>query len=195
MKYKVSSCIINNNLGKFEFYCFSYGNCDSNNVLVLKTSQIDNNPILRIQSACFTSEIFGSKDCDCHEQLIQSIQMISENNGLLIYLLQDGRGAGIFNKIKGMQFTQELGIDTAQAYDKLGINRDPREYSKVVDVLNYFLINSVQLLTNNPRKINGLEASGIKVLRLPLEIKPTPDSLDYLKSKKQQLGHLFSKYI
>jgi GTP cyclohydrolase II len=195
MNYKTSSCQLNTHFGKFDFYCFNYGECENDNVLVLKSEKITDTPNLRIQSACFTSEIFRSKDCDCHEQLEKSLEVINTDGGLLIYLLQDGRGAGIFQKIKGMRLTQDEGINTAQAYDKLRITRDPRNYQRVVNVLKHFEIKKVNLLTNNPRKINGLTDNGIEVNRIPLEIEPTSDSVDYLKSKKSELGHLFSKFI
>ena len=195
MEYKISECELNTHFGKFDFYCFNFGNCENDNVLVLKNKFKTEKPYLRIQSACFTSEIFRSKDCDCHEQLETSLEKISQKGGLLIYLLQDGRGAGIFKKIKGMHITQKEGLNTAQAYDKLNINRDPREYERVVEVLKHFDIEKVKLLTNNPRKIKGLSENGIKVTRIPLEIKPTTDSEEYLKSKKAELGHLFTKFI
>jgi len=195
MKYKTSNCKLNTHFGNFDFYCFNYGECENDNVLVLKSEIISNKPNLRIQSACFTSEIFRSKDCDCHEQLEKSLELINTHGGLLIYLLQDGRGAGIFQKIKGMRLTQEEGINTAQAYDKLKIKRDPRDYERVVNALNYFEIKKVNLLTNNPRKVSGLTDRGIEVNRIPLEIEPTTDSVEYLKSKKSELGHLFNRYL
>ncbi|MFD0976824.1 GTP cyclohydrolase II RibA [Salinimicrobium gaetbulicola] len=195
MEYKISECQLNTHFGNFDFYCFNFGDCENDNVLVLKNNCQSERPYLRIQSACFTSEIFRSKDCDCHEQLETSLELISQKGGLLIYLLQDGRGAGIFKKIKGMHITQKEGLNTAQAYDKLNIKRDPREYQRVVEVLNHFDIKKVKLLTNNPRKIDGLTQNRIDVTRLPIEIEPTKDSENYLKSKKTELGHLFNKFL
>lgn len=193
--YNLSQCELNTHFGIFDFYCFNYGSCENDNVLVLKSKTNNEIPTVRIQSACFTSEIFRSKDCDCHEQLESSLETINKNGGLLIYLLQDGRGAGIFLKIQGMHLSQTENINTAEAYDKLQIPRDPREYERVVDVLKHFGITKLNLLTNNPRKINGLAEKGIEVNRIPLEIKPTDDSIEYLKSKKKELGHLFEKFI
>jgi GTP cyclohydrolase II len=193
--YQLSQCELNTHFGVFDFYCFNYGTCENDNVLVLKSKTKSEIPTVRVQSACFTSEIFRSKDCDCHEQLEASLNIIDRNGGLLIYLLQDGRGAGIFLKIQGMHLSQKENLNTAQAYDKLKIPRDPREYGRVFDVLEYFQLSKINLLTNNPRKISGLETNGIEVNRIPLEIEPTQDSIEYLKSKKQELGHLFAKYI
>lgn len=152
----------------------------------------DSLPLVRIQSACFTAEIFRSLDCDCHEQLETSLKLISSEGGILIYILRDGRGAGIFPKVMGLNLGAVEGLDTAEAYDRLGIPRDPREYSKVVQVLSELQISSVRLLTNNPRKIKGLEKAGISVERVPLQIAPTSESRPYLNAKKSKLGHLFS---
>ncbi|AKH95206.1 GTP cyclohydrolase II RibA [Elizabethkingia anophelis] len=193
--YKLSQCELNTHFGVFDFFCFNYGNCENDNVLVLKSKKIVEIPTIRIQSACFTSEIFRSKDCDCHEQLETSLNIINEDGGMLIYLLQDGRGAGIFLKVQGMHLSQTENINTAEAYDKLNIPRDPRAYQRVLEVLQYFEIDKVKLLTNNPRKIAGLAENGIVVDRIPLEIQPTEDSIDYLTSKKRELGHLFEKFI
>ena len=193
--YKLSQCELNTHYGVFDFFCFNYGSCENDNVLVLKSKRTIEIPTVRVQSACFTSEIFRSKDCDCHEQLETSLEIINEEGGLLIYLLQDGRGAGIFLKVQGMHLSQTENLNTAEAYDKLNIARDPRQYNRVLDVLKHFKIDKINLLTNNPRKISGLGDNGIKVNRVPLEIIPTNDSIDYLKSKKVELGHLFEKYI
>jgi GTP cyclohydrolase II len=192
---KISYCELNTHFGIFDFYCFNFGICENDNVLVVKSKNHYEVPTIRIQSACFTSEIFRSKDCDCHEQLETSLKIISENGGMLIYLLQDGRGAGIFLKIQGMFLSQTKGFNTAEAYDELEIERDPRQYNRVVKILEYFKINKINLLTNNPRKIKGMEDNGIVVNRISLEIEPTKDSIGYLKSKKSELGHLFDKYI
>lgn len=192
---KIAYCELNTHFGKFDFYCFNYGICENDNVLVLKSKKQYDIPTVRIQSACFTSEIFRSKDCDCHEQLEASLKLVNENGGMLIYLLQDGRGAGIFLKVQGMLLSQTKGLNTAEAYDVLKVSRDPRDYIRVVEILEHFKIKEVNLLTNNPRKIKGLENNGIIVNRMPLEIQPTEDSIEYLKSKKSELGHLFEKYI
>ncbi|PPL04274.1 GTP cyclohydrolase II RibA [Parapedobacter indicus] len=193
--YKVSQCELNTHYGVFDFFCFNYGNCENDNVLVIKSKKDVEIPTIRIQSACFTSEIFRSKDCDCHEQLESSLEIINKDGGLLVYLLQDGRGAGIFLKVQGMHLSQKKNLNTAEAYDKLQISRDPRQYDRVIGILNYFKITNINLLTNNPRKINGITKSGIVVNRVPLEIEPTQHSVEYLKSKKKELGHLFEKYI
>jgi len=192
--YEVKHCHINSHYGNFILYCFNYGKHEDENVLVFKKDSQNERPLVRIQSACFTAEIFRSKDCDCHEQLETSLNLINNNGGYFIYLLQDGRGAGIFEKVKGLYLTETQGLDTAEAYDKLGIPRDPRKYDKALDVLKYFNINKIRLLTNNPRKITGLANAAIDVIREPIEIKATESSYEYLKTKAIKLGHLMHQF-
>lgn len=192
---EIESCNIESWYGNFTLYCFNYGKHEDENVLCFVSKKEYKIPIVRIQSACFTAEIFRSKDCDCHEQLESSLKIINEDGGLLIYLLQDGRGAGIFKKIKGLKLGETHGLNTAEAYDRLNIERDPRRYDSLKEVVEYFKLKEVQLLTNNPRKIKGLEELGVKVNRIPLEIEPTEFSEPYLKTKKKELGHMFKKYI
>lgn len=193
--FKKATCSINSIYGDFNFHCYNFGDCENHNVLVMESMLKFTIPLIRIQSACFTSEIFRSKDCDCHEQLETSLRYISEQGGFLIYLLQDGRGAGIFQKVKGIHISQTEGKDTAEAYDALGLKRDPREYDLVVEVLKDLKVTELKLLTNNPRKVAGLTDHGFTVERLPLEIPPTPFSESYLRAKKNKLGHLFNTYI
>jgi len=188
--YQVESCNIKTIYGAFEFYCFNWGSHEDENVLCLCVKPSDRIPLVRIQSACFTAEIFRSTDCDCHEQLEQSLIRIQKNGGYLIYLLRDGRGAGIFQKVKGLKLFETDGLDTADAYDHLGIDKDPRKYERVAEILKYFNLSKIKLLTNNPRKIGGLETHGIEVERVPLLIEPTKDSYPYLKTKRDKMGHM-----
>ena len=188
-KYKVENCRINTIYGPFEFFCFNWGDHEDENILCLHVKS-ENTPIVRLQSACFTAEIFRSTDCDCHEQLEYSLRLIQKEGGYFLYLLQDGRGAGIFNKTRGLKLGDTLGLDTADAYDYLGINRDPRNYERANQVLHYFQLTNIRLLTNNPRKIQAIEESGIKVERLAIEIPTTSDSLSYLITKRDKMGHL-----
>ncbi len=195
MTMQIENCKINSIYGEFEFYCFNYGSHEDENILCLKTFSKSEYPLIRLQSACFTAEIFRSKDCDCHEQLETSLIRIQKEGGFLFYLLQDGRGAGIFEKVKGLKLGETDGLDTADAYKHLGLEPDPRKYDKLKEVFDYFGIKKAKLLTNNPRKIKGLENLGVDVIREPLEIEPTDSSISYLTTKKNKLGHLFNKYI
>lgn len=148
---------------------------------------------LRIHSECFTGDLLGSLRCDCGEQLTNSLKYISENGGAVIYLRQEGRGIGLINKLRTYNL-QDQGFDTLDANIKLGFKADEREYSLVADLLKERGILSVNLLTNNPLKINGLEKEGIKVdKRIPLEGKYCSSNAKYLNTKKDRMGHLLSK--
>jgi GTP cyclohydrolase II len=107
-------------------------------------------------------------------------------------MLADGRGAGLQKKVQALEMWRSRGLDTADAYAKLNLEADPRSYERVADVLRYLDVGSVRLLTNNPRKVQGLEKAGIQVKREPLEIRPTPHSRSYLLAKKLKMGHFLS---
>lgn len=195
-KPEIESTKLVTQFGNFDFHCFSWGAHEEDNILTLsKIDKIGKEPILcRVQSACYTAEIFRSLDCDCHEQLHKSLELIQSLGGLLIYLLCDGRGAGLLLKTRGLELGRVEGVDTHDAYEKMGISVDPRDYSRAAHVINYFGIQSVSLLTNNPRKIDGLSKFGIKVCRRSLEIKSTDYSEPYLKTKAKKMGHLISEF-
>lgn len=194
-KPNVASTKLSTKNGNFDFYCFSWGSHEEDNVLCLSTIQKSTTPVLcRIQSACYTAEIFQSLDCDCHEQLHSSLAQIQEQGGVLIYLLCDGRGAGLFTKTLGLELGRTEGLDTSDAYDRLGVPQDPREYSRAAHVLSHFGITHVRLLTNNPRKVEGLQECGIQVDRAPLEIRATPDSAPYLETKAKKMGHMLAQF-
>jgi GTP cyclohydrolase II len=120
------------------------------------------------------------------------MKRICKDGGLLIYMLCDGRGAGLYKKVLGLELGRTMGLDTSDAYRELGLEQDPRSYEHVVEILKHFEIDEVRLLTNNPRKLEGLKRGGITVEREPLEIPPTPDSLPYLQTKKVKMGHLLT---
>ena len=184
-------------LGYFDldFYKTSYSSQPNMNyALVLRTKDISASPNLRIHSECMLSEIFQSVHCDCREQLHESMSYISKNGGILIYLNQEGRGHGIFAKIKELKL-QESGMDTVEASEHLKLEVDQRSYDVVVDILNKMKIKEVNLLTNNPRKVNYLEKNGILVNRKPLEIEPSEGNKSYLKTKKNKLGHFITKLV
>ena len=148
--------------------------------------------VTRVHSECLTGDIFHSQKCDCGEQLLQSLKVIHEQKGILIYLRQEGRGIGIINKIKAYRH-QEQGMDTIEANEALGFEADYRNYTIAADILRSFDISKIKLLTNNPDKINKLDDSGIEVVdRLPLEIKPNRVNRFYLKTKADSMGHLLN---
>lgn len=189
-----SSTNLKTKFGEFQFHCFSWGQHEEDNILVLENDQFSGAPLVRVQSACYSAEIFRSLDCDCHAQLSKSQRLIAESGGYLIYMLCDGRGAGLLNKLRGMKLGDKEGLDTSDAYKKLGIPQDPREYIRVSEVVKYFGLKQIQLLTNNPRKIAGLASTGIVVERVPLEIYSTEYSKPYLEAKANKMGHLLSEF-
>jgi GTP cyclohydrolase II len=180
--------------GEFSIYVFSWSENEQDNVLALVTNAINGSPLVRIQSACYTGEIFGSLDCDCHWQLETSLAAIQKQGGIFVYMLKDGRGAGLLTKIRGMDLSHSLGIDTADAYQELGIPPDPRNYGQAAYVLNHLGISSLRLLTNNPRKIDWLVNSGFTVERVRLENKPTDYNRSYLRAKALKLGHIMQAF-
>ncbi|WP_370539565.1 GTP cyclohydrolase II [Achromobacter sp. UMC71] len=195
IEYKVASTQLKTAYGTFDFQCFSWGPHEEDNVLCLSNlSNSPSPPICRLQSACYTAEIFRSLDCDCHEQLQSSLEHIAKGGGLLIYMLCDGRGAGLFTKTLGLELGRIEGLDTSDAYARLGVPQDPREYSRAAAVLRHLDIPRVRLLTNNPRKIAGLRDHGIEVQREALEICATTDSAEYLRTKAQKMGHLIQQF-
>lgn len=172
------------------FHVFSFGEHEEDNLLAIEAGPETEVPLLRVQSACYTAEIFRSTDCDCHEQLDVSLRRVFVEGGALIYMLCDGRGAGLLTKVRGMALGISDGLDTADAYSHLGVAPDPRDYARVATVAKELGLNAVRLLTNNPRKVDGLASRGICVSREPLLIPPTAQSLPYLRSKESKLGHM-----
>ncbi len=145
---------------------------------------------VRVHSSCFTSEVIGSQKCDCKQQLDFALNYIYEHHGLVVYLQQEGRGIGLANKIRAYGL-QEKGYDTIDANRKLGLPVDARTYGDVKDVLDYFSVKSIRLMTNNPDKIEQLKGLGIDVAgRIPVPATPTCNSIDYLDTKRKLMGHM-----
>jgi GTP cyclohydrolase II len=193
-KPEIASAPLRTSYGDFTLYVFSWSDNEQDNVLVLTREPKGCTPLIRIQSACYTGEIFASLDCDCHWQLETSLRAIEAEGGALIYMLRDGRGAGVLAKVRGLQLSQDFSVDTAEAYERLGIPPDPRDYGQAIYVLQYFGWQTVRLLTNNPRKVRGIADAGFDVTRLPLESEPTLQNRDYLKAKAEKLGHMLRAF-
>ncbi|BAM47005.1 bifunctional 3,4-dihydroxy-2-butanone-4-phosphate synthase/GTP cyclohydrolase II [Amphibacillus xylanus] len=149
--------------------------------------------LIRVHSECLTGDIFGSHRCDCGEQLHEALRMIEENGiGAILYLRQEGRGIGLKNKLKTYQL-QENGLDTFDANIALGFEPDERDYHFAAQILKSLGIKMVNLITNNPDKIEQLQAFGIEVVeRIPLEVRPEKENLNYLRTKKEKFDHLLS---
>jgi GTP cyclohydrolase II len=147
-------------------------------------------PLLRIHSQCLTSEVFGSLRCDCSDQLEIAMRAIADEGcGVMIYEHQEGRGIGLMAKLKAYAL-QDEGFDTIAANHALGFKADCRNFHLPVAVLNQLGVRRVRLLSNNPQKLDALVEGGIEVLaRIPCEAIPSPDSIVYLRSKKERMGH------
>jgi 3,4-dihydroxy 2-butanone 4-phosphate synthase/GTP cyclohydrolase II len=146
--------------------------------------------MVRVHSQCFTGDILGSQRCDCGEQLAKALQMIEgEGEGVLLYMRQEGRGIGLMNKLMAYQL-QDIGLDTVEANLALGFKADMRDYGIGAQILADLGLSTIRLLTNNPRKMAGLEGYGLKIVeRIPVIIKPNRANLRYLTTKKEKLGH------
>jgi GTP cyclohydrolase II len=151
-------------------------------------------PLVRIHSQCLTGDVFGSLRCDCRQQLEMSLSLIArEGAGVLIYEQQEGRGIGLMAKLQAYAL-QDSGLDTVEANERLGFKADQREFVMPVEILKALDIRSVRLLSNNPDKVGALERAGIRVTeRVPCEVPPTAHTEDYLKTKQEKLGHLFTQ--
>lgn len=176
--------------GDFEIYTFTNSEEEDHAVLVRGNIDGRNDIPVRIHSECLTGDVFGSKRCDCRDQLLRSLVYLGKQEyGMLIYLRQEGRGIGLLDKIKAYSL-QEQGYDTVEANLMLGLPADKRDYTFAVDVLKYFHITSIKLMTNNPSKVDFLEENGIKISeRIPVKSEPTPYDEFYLDTKRVRMGH------
>ncbi|HXG65798.1 MAG TPA: GTP cyclohydrolase II [Blastocatellia bacterium] len=146
---------------------------------------------IRIHSQCLTGDVFGSVKCDCGEQLHAALNFIAaEGHGAIVYQQQEGRGIGIINKIRAYAL-QDEGADTVEANELLGLEVDGRRYEQCAEVLLDLGLQQVRVMSNNPEKIRALEGSGLEVIeRIPLETRPPDAALNYLRTKKERMGHL-----
>ncbi|NOY36798.1 MAG: bifunctional 3,4-dihydroxy-2-butanone-4-phosphate synthase/GTP cyclohydrolase II [Chlorobi bacterium] len=161
-------------------------------IALFKGSWTPDDPVLvRVHSSCVTGDIFGSYRCDCGDQLHLAMQMIEkEGCGVLVYMNQEGRGIGLFNKIKAYKL-QEEGRDTIQANIELGFKADERDYGIGASIMRDLGLGKIRLMTNNPVKRAGLEGYGLEIVEVvPLEVSPNPYNLHYLETKKEKMGHL-----
>jgi len=151
-------------------------------------------PLVRIHSQCLTGDVFGSLRCDCRQQLELALSMIaSAGSGVLVYEQQEGRGIGLMAKLQAYEL-QDRGLDTVEANERLGFKADHREFALPAAVLRALGISAVRLLSNNPDKVAALEKAGIRVVeRVPCEVESHAHSEHYLKTKKEKLGHLFTR--
>ncbi|WP_294362292.1 bifunctional 3,4-dihydroxy-2-butanone-4-phosphate synthase/GTP cyclohydrolase II [uncultured Clostridium sp.] len=178
--------------GNFKMYGFTEKISGKEHIaLVLGDIENADSVLIRIHSECLTGDVFGSKRCDCGEQLDLALRNIAkEGTGILIYMRQEGRGIGLINKLKSYKL-QEEGYDTVEANIKLGFSPDLRTYDIAASILKSLNVFNIRLMTNNPEKINGLNEFGIKVLeRVPIQIKENNINEFYLKTKKEKMNHI-----
>ena len=166
---------------------------DNNSHLALSLGDFNHekSTLVRVHSECLTGDVFHSQRCDCGDQLETAMQMISNNkSGVIVYLKQEGRGIGLLHKIKAYRL-QEGGLDTVEANEELGFSADLRDYGVGAQILKDLGITNITIMTNNPKKLVGLEGHGLNIVsRIPIKIKPNQNNMEYLKTKKSKLGHI-----
>lgn len=192
MSYLVES-ILTTKYGLFSVKAYNSG-IDQFPHMALYTKNFNDNGIvnLRIHSECMTGDVFGSTKCDCGEQLDYSLKYIKDNEGILLYLRQEGRGIGLVNKLMAYNLQNE-GFNTKEANLEMGFHSDLRNYEIAISILEDMQVKKIRLLTNNPEKIKAFNNSKIELIsRVPVEIKPKPENIKYLQTKKQEMGHLLT---
>ena len=150
-------------------------------------------PLVRVHSQCLTGDVFHSLRCDCRQQLELSLSMIADGGaGILIYEQQEGRGIGLMAKLQAYEL-QDAGLDTVEANERLGFKADQRDFTLPSEILKTLGVTRVRLLSNNPDKVEALERAGVHVVeRVPCEVTPSPQAEEYVRTKKEKLGHLFT---
>jgi GTP cyclohydrolase II len=171
--------------GRFNIQAFKEGEKEH---LAIFTDNLSDNPIVRVHSECLTGDALGSVKCDCGEQLAFSQELIASEGGMIIYHRQEGRNIGLLGKVNAYAL-QDTGLNTVEANHQLGFRADERTYEIVEYILDYYKIKKIQLLTNNPSKIESLKNIEI-TKRIPIQMEPNAYNREYLKVKKEQMGHL-----
>ena len=178
--------------GDFDIHLYKSETDNKEHVALVKGKISPDAPTLvRVHSECLTGDLFGSLRCDCNEQLVAALRMVEKSgSGVVLYMRQEGRGIGLVNKLKAYKL-QDEGLDTVEANEKLGFRADLRDYGIGAQILRDLGVRKLRLLTNNPKKIVGLQGYGLEVVeRIPLEMDPNDFNLRYLRTKRDKLGHL-----
>jgi GTP cyclohydrolase II len=191
---KVATANLPTHVGEFKIAGYRSLTSDEEFVVLYKGDLRPEIPTLvRIHSQCLTGDVFGSIKCDCGPQLRKTMELIeAEGRGAIVYQQQEGRGIGIINKIRAYAL-QDEGADTVEANEKLGFEIDARDYKQCAEILFDLGLCQVRVISNNPDKLNALEAAGLQILeRIPIEVEAREPAAHYLKTKKEKLGHLLN---
>ena len=196
--FKTAEADFPSRFGHFRIYGFEGRTATGiEEAVVLRMGEIADGPppLVRVHSECLTGDVFHSLRCDCRAQLELSLAKIAdEGRGMIIYEHQEGRGIGLMNKLRAYEL-QDHGADTVEANEQLGFDADLRSYQLPGVILRHFGVKSVRLLSNNPKKVEALEQAGIVVAeRVPCEVPVTATSEDYLRTKREKLGHILSGF-
>jgi len=191
---RVSEVDMPTRFGNFRAYTFMSKVTKENHLALVKGVVDDGSPVLvRVHSECLTGDVFGSLRCDCGEQLGYAMRRIEkEGRGVFLYMRQEGRGIGFLNKMKAYSL-QDKGMDTVEANKALGFAPDLRDYGTGAEILAELGVRKIRLLTNNPKKISGIEGFGLEIIeRLPIQMNHNEKNLRYLKTKKEKMGHILA---
>jgi 3,4-dihydroxy 2-butanone 4-phosphate synthase/GTP cyclohydrolase II len=191
---RVSEASLPTDFGEFRIFAYETDVDSATHVALVKGDVVGReNVLVRVHSECLTGDVFGSLRCDCGSQLHRALEMVnSEGVGVVLYMRQEGRGIGLGNKLKAYHL-QEQGLDTVEANIKLGFPADLRDYGIGAQILVDLGLHTIRLITNNPKKVIGLEGYGLEIVgRVPLEIPPVKENIHYLRTKKEKMGHILS---
>jgi GTP cyclohydrolase II len=194
---KVAEADFPTRFGQFRIYGFAYTEgAETEEIVALRMGDLEKGgpPLVRIHSQCLTGDTFHSLRCDCGAQLELAFETIAaEGRGLVVYENQEGRGIGLLNKLRAYEL-QDQGADTVEANEQLGFQADLRGYAAPAAVVQYFGLAAVRLMSNNPEKIKALERAGVRVTeRVPSIVEPVESAADYLRTKREKLGHLLDR--
>ena len=188
----VETVVMPTDFGEFDLHLYR-STIDGQNHLALTRGKVDGlRPVLvRVHSECLTGDVFGSRRCDCGPQLHQAMRQIDQAGaGVIVYMRQEGRGIGLPGKIRAYKL-QEQGLDTVEANQKLGFPMDLREYGIGAQILVDLGVKKIKLMTNNPKKVVGLDGYGLEIVKqVPIKVKSNPHNENYLKTKREKMGHL-----
>lgn len=190
---RIAETVMPTDFGDFKVLVYESFVDKYHHLALVKGKPSKNGSLVRVHSECLTGDVFGSKRCDCGEQLKLAMKAIEEEGGgVVLYMRQEGRGIGLVNKLKAYQL-QDKGLDTVEANEALGFKADLRDYGIGAQILADLGLRKIRLLTNNPKKIVGLEGYGLEVIeRVPLVVEPSSSNKKYLRTKKEKLGHEIS---